>query len=88
MTATDDFARFAAAWRSAFDALGEGLAEALAALNRALADTVDEAGGPRQVVHGPPVRRHRAPRDHASNTAMAARSRAVATTQRNALRRR
>jgi hypothetical protein len=66
----------------------EGLAPILDELAKALDADFDADGAPRQVQHGPPERRPRAPRDHSSNTGLAARSRASNLTQRNALRRR
>lgn len=67
--------------------LREGLQPILDELAKALTAAVDEDGTPRQVQHGPPPRRQRAPRDHQSNTGIAARSRNQNLSQRNALRR-
>lgn len=67
--------------------VAEALGPVLADLAEALAASVDDDGRPRHVQHGPPPRRHRAPRNHQSNTGLAARSRNSNLSQRNALRR-
>lgn len=79
---------FAAAMADLGRRIREGLAPILADLAEALAGAVDEDGRPRHAQHGPPQRRHRAPRDHYSSTGLAARSRLSTQMQRNALRRR
>jgi hypothetical protein len=65
----------------------EGLAPVLDELAKALDAAFGDGGRPRQRQHGPPPRRQRAPRDHQSNTGLAARSRNSNLSQRNALRR-
>lgn len=71
----------------------DALAAALAALGAALAhafrdlDSAFRAGQAARPTTGPPVRRQRRPRDHPSNTGIAARSRALDLSTRNALRR-
>jgi hypothetical protein len=77
----------AEALRKAFRELGEALAKQLAPALDAFRKAMEQAASPQRPAKGPTPRLQRAPRDHPSNTGLAAHSRTSSQTQRNALRR-